>query len=95
MRTTMITKPRWTDVRMALTEMGMAVLMGASLAMLSVLAEVGPPAELWWSSIAQLAALSVGVGVGALLGWRALSHRASPRLNARRTPPTRPAAPAS
>ncbi len=95
MRTTMITKPRWTDVRMALTEMGMAALMGASLAMLGVLAQVGPPAELWWSSIAQLAALSVGVGVGALLGWRALAHRGRSRINGRKIPPTRPAVPAS
>lgn len=72
--------------RLSLTETGMAMLCGALLAQMAVVTSLDAHRDLAWSWLTQLAGIAVGIGLGALAGWRTLARRR------RRRPPHRVAA---
>lgn len=61
--------------RLTLTEVGMAMLCGALLAQTAVVTSLNSHQDLAWSWFLQIAAIAVGIGIGALAGWRTLARR--------------------
>lgn len=60
--------------RLTLTEVGMAMLCGALLAQTAVVTSLNSHQDLAWSWFMQIAAIGVGIGIGALAGWRSLGR---------------------
>jgi hypothetical protein len=69
-------------IRLALTEAGMAMLCGAMLAQTAVITSLEAHRDIAWSWFAQVMAIGVGIGIGAVAGWRTVARRRWPTRRA-------------